>query len=153
MNTDHKKLWVVVANASGGRLFRAADAGGGLVEFETLAHPAGRLSNRELTSDSPGGAFDPSRGGLHETGTVQEPKRHELEEFAIQIARRLAEGRTRGEFDTLALIAAPALLGELRAHLDAPTRALIAHTVDKNLVHAALPEIIGALPATLLRRS
>lgn len=151
MKAGGNRIWVVVANATTARLFHGADDGKSIVEFETLAHPAGRLAGREIASDAPGGSFNTARGGWHATASESALKQHELETFAIEIARRLESGRTQGACATLALIVAPALLGELRARLSAPTGAIVAHAIDKNLVHAGISEIVAALPPRFLR--
>ena len=64
MGASASKVWVVVANASTARLFRGTDDGSNVVEFETLAHPAGRVAGRDLMTDGPGIAFRSTRHGL-----------------------------------------------------------------------------------------
>lgn len=153
MGASASKVWVVVANASTARLFRGSDDGRSVVEFETLAHPAGRLAGRELVSDAPGVAFRSSGNGWHTAGPDAELKQHELRSFATEIARRLDDARTHGDCRNVAVIAAPALLGELRARMNAPTGAMVSFTLDKNMVHAAASDLLAALPMRFLARA
>lgn len=153
MGANASKVWVVVANATVARLFKGSEDGRGVVEFETLAHPEGRMAGRELKSDAPGVAFKASGAGWHTAGPDTELKQQELRSFALEIARRLDDARTRGECAALALIAAPALLGELRAKLSTQTGGIVGYTLDKNLVHATPAELMAALPPRFVARS
>ncbi len=154
MGASANKVWVVVANASTARLFHGTEDGRSVVEFETLAHPAGRVAGRELmTTDSPGPALRSSGAGGHGVGPETEIRQHELRSFATTIARRLDDARTHGACRSVAVIAAPALLGELRARLNAPTGAMVSYTLDKNMVHAGARDLLAALPVRFLARA
>lgn len=153
MGASANKVWVVVANASTARLFRGTDDGSNVVEFETLAHPASRVAGRDLMTDGPGIAFRSTGAGWHTAGPETEIKQHELRSFATVIARRLDDARTHGDCRSVAVIAAPALLGELRARMNGPTGAMVGYTLDKNMVHAGARDLLAALPVRFLARA
>ncbi|MFO1351755.1 MAG: host attachment protein [Gammaproteobacteria bacterium] len=125
--------WIVVAESSRARIFAAAQSTGALTELDDLVHPQSRLHDRDLTSDLPGRAFD-STGRRHSFEQNQDPKRHEAEIFAKQIALHLETARNDGRFDQLVLIAPPTFLGLLRERLDATTAKQVTRTIVKDLI-------------------
>ena len=49
-----KPTMIVVADSARARIFTADSASSPLNEIETMAHPEGRMHDREITSDLPG---------------------------------------------------------------------------------------------------
>ncbi len=142
--------WVVVADSSRARIFKAESALGPLQELASLAHPAGRLHAQELTSDLPGRSFDSSGlGGRHAMEQNNDPKENEALKFARQIAEYLENGQSDNQFTRLVLVAAPKLLGYLRQSLSHPVVALVSQEIDKNLVQQSAEDIRRHLPERL----
>lgn len=139
--------WIIVADASRARLFEAGSSSSDIFETETLTHPEGRLHEQDLTSDLPGRAYDSSGEGRHAMGSSVEPKKHEIEEFARQVASHLDKARTDNRLKDLILIAAPAMLGELRNALSAETKKLVGTEIDKDLTQHSLEDIQQHLSA------
>jgi protein required for attachment to host cells len=135
------KKWVVVADSSRARIFAFHQAALEMQELEGLTHPASRAHERDLISDRPGRSFDSVGSGRHATEAEVSPKQQEAIVFAREISDRLELARTRGEFDEITLIAAPAFLGLLRENLSAAIHKLIVRTIDKNLVQHDEAEI------------
>jgi len=133
--------WIIVADGSRARLFEASSSSSEIFETETLAHPETRLHEQDLTSDLPGRAFDTGGEGRHAMGSSVEPKKHEVEEFARQVASHLDKARTDNRFNHLILIAAPAMLGELRNTLSAETKKLVGTEIDKDLTQHSIEDI------------
>lgn len=141
-------IWVVVADASRARIFRAEKPVSPLVEIETLAHPQARLHESDLVSDRNG--RDRSSGGMsHGVGNDSEAKHEESIRFAIQLNETLDSGRNQGRFEKLYLIAAPEFLGTLRKHRSSPLEKLIAAEVPKNLATHKPEQIRKTLPLHL----
>jgi protein required for attachment to host cells len=134
------KIWVVAAESSRARLFSAPSLQGSLTEMDGMTHPESRLHTRELITDHLGRTND-SHGARHNIGTDYDPKQHEAELFAKEIASRVEEGRIAGKFSGLVLIASPEFLGMLRAALTDTTRQKIVKSIHKNLVLADLDSI------------
>jgi len=141
--------WIVVADSSACRLFTAETPAGALEEIESFVHPEGRMHERDLTSDLPGRAFDSKGMGRHAMEAQVSPKKHEAMAFAGRIARRLAEGRARREFEQLVLVAPPAFLGVLRERLDRQVRACVAREVGKNMSRLKPAALRARLPKRL----
>jgi protein required for attachment to host cells len=133
--------WVVAAESSRARIFTFHQAGLAMEELEALTHPASRAHERELISDRPGRSFDSVGSGRHAMEEEVSLKQQEAIVFAREISDRLELARTRGEFDELTLVAAPAFLGLLRENLSVATHKLIVRTIDKNLVQHSEAEI------------
>jgi protein required for attachment to host cells len=78
-----------------------------------------------------------------------DPKEQEHIRFAEEIAAYLEHGRTAQEYQRLVLVAAPALLGLLRAELSAPLRTLVAFELDKDLTTLDAVQLRARLPRTI----
>jgi protein required for attachment to host cells len=68
--------------------------------------------------------------------------------FARRIARRLDEARQNDEFERLVVVAGPPFLGLLREEFSAPTRAVVAHEIRKDLVHSKPESLLKHLATT-----
>lgn len=142
--------WVVVADSSRARIFKAETALGPLQELAALAHPEGRLHAQDLTSDLPGRAFDSSGlGGRHAMEQNIDPKENEALKFARQIAEYLENGQNENQFTKLVLVAAPKFLGYLRQSLSDRVVELVSWEIDKNLVQQNAEDIRRHLPERL----
>lgn len=142
------KLWVVVADSARARIFSAASRTAPLIEIETLEHPEARMHAIELTSDQPGRDADRSGKGSHGIN-ADNPKQHEAELFAREIAAMLEAGRNANKFMQLAIIASPSFLGMLRDLFSAPLTNMVSCEVSKNLTQLDVNVIRNNLPEQL----
>lgn len=142
-------IWVLVADGSRARLFRAEGARGGLVEIDTWLHPESRLREQDLVSDAPG--QDRGRGGsAHGVNEHHSAHGHELEIFAREIAGHLQAAANENSFGRLLLCAPPRFLGLLREALPAAVRQRVRHEIGKDLtaikdlrdLRKRLPEVL-----------
>ena len=138
--------WIVVAESGKARIFTTRNAVSPLVEIATLVNPAAREAGRELASDRPGRAFDIGGQGRHAMVTAVDPKEHELQVFAREIANRIDAARAAGDFEKLILVAAPQFLGALRKNIKNATRQTVVAEIDKNVVRQGPEEIRRCLP-------
>ena len=134
--------YALVANRASASLYRTRGPGVAPELVRRFEHPEGRLKAGEIDTDRPGRGFA-SDGGRHAFSHEESPTEHVAREFASQLAGDLDRARTNGEFDEVALIAPPRMLGYLRDALSAPTR---------ELVYAELAKDIDQLDAMDLRR-
>lgn len=146
-------IWVLVADSGRARLFRAGGARAPLEEQTDLVMPAARLREQELLSDRPGRAFDSAGRGRHAMEPATPAKEVESRRFAARIAALLDAERQAGAFARLVLVAPPAFLGQLRAALGDPVRALVGAEVHKDLVRLDAAALREHLPESVWRQS
>ena len=128
-------MMIVVADSTRARIFTVDTARSPLNEIETMVHPEGRIHEKNMVSDLPGKESGKGGGGDHAFQEIIEPKKHEMTVFAKRISDYLDDTRKTNNLKNLVIIAAPALLGELRAHLSAATGEKVVFELDKNLAH------------------
>lgn len=143
-------IMVVVADSVLARIFNAETSRSSLKEIENLTHSEGRLHDRELTSDLSGKATGSNGAGAHSYTPTTDPKKHELSEFARRIGTYIEDARKGNKISYLVLIAAPIMLGELRAHLSDETKKQIALEIKKNFTALRPEEIRDQLPRSIL---
>lgn len=131
--------WIVSADAGRARIFSDTDPNSPLQEIDDLIDPAARERISDQLTDrlSPlaAGNSQKSTGGSLPTSQY-EPQRtqeqHNAELFARDICAQLLKAKNESRFDRLALVAAPAFLGELRNQLDPQLKQLVAYEIDKD---------------------
>ena len=125
-----KQQWILVANGSLARIFSRTGVGDPLVALETIDFPEGRLKHSDLQRDRQGHeSSDHSSAAAHfETHTSTRQK--VLHQFARELAARLEQGLTEGEYDILCVAASSPFLGELRATLTPAVAARLQWTHD-----------------------
>ena len=136
--------WVLVADASRAEIYSRKKRRSPLEPVQSLDEPEARSREGDLVSDSRGRSFDSGGEGRHAMEPDQSVKDHLLVSFANRIADVLESGRSADRYQHLVIIAAPALLGELRARISGTTRALVSAEFDKHMTGQA-PADIAAL--------
>ncbi len=132
--------WIVVANASRGRLYENAGIGKGLTLLSEFEHPESRMKNGDLVSDRPGYMQSVGNGhGSRQPAT--EPKQHEAEQFAHEIARVLESGRNQNKYERLILVASPSFLGLLKSKLPDQVRGTVSDTIEKDYTQVTEKEL------------
>ena len=144
MNT----IWVVVAESSRAKLYAADASGKELIEIEHFEHGDSRRHARDITSDLPGRTIG-SDGSHHAMEAETDIKTEEAIQFSRQINQYLQAALNKHEFGKLMIIAAPAFLGHLRAHMDAQVAKLVVFELPKNLAQYNADQIRTYLPAHL----
>lgn len=135
--------WIVSADAGRARIFSDTDPNSPLQEIDDLIDPAARERISDQLTDrlGPLAASDSrkSTGGALPTSQY-EPQRtqeqHNAELFARDICAQLLKAKNENRFDRLALVAAPAFLGELRNQLDPQLKQLVSYEIDKDYAHS-----------------
>ena len=128
--------WVLVADSAKARLFRGTSPNSEIEEFHDLVNEQARQDELELTSDKQGRFHDDQ--GDHQPGAPRssaEPsaKEHSVDAFAKTISDFLDRHSSRGDFEHLALVAEPKLLGRLRKSLASHASDKVLEEVTKNL--------------------
>ena len=133
--------WILVADQSRARIFRAEAKDGALEELADIIHPEGRMHGKDLTQDRPSSVQESVGGSRHgiEPETTLEEKISQ--EFAHELAGLLEHGRINHDYDALVIMAAPHFLGLLRNSIGHEVSKLIVETVNKNLSRSTPAEI------------
>ncbi|MGI9265490.1 MAG: host attachment protein [Gammaproteobacteria bacterium] len=126
---------MVVADESKAIVYTRDSRSGPLTEAFSLANEVARMKTSELISDSGGRSFDSKGKGRHTmTNERDDAKAHAAQQFARDIAVRIAKVVHDGSCRGFALVAAPRFLGELRSAISHATNEEPYATVDKDVV-------------------
>lgn len=142
-------IWVLLADTHRARLFRAAEPHSQeMEEIKTFLHPDTALPERELVSDTVGRY---SQGGeqYHPKLPRTSPKDKRILEFAREVAGYLETEHKKGQFYKLGLVAAPGMLGELRAQFSSELEKDLCFEIDKNFTQLPPREFRKHLPDRL----
>ncbi len=131
-----RKTWVVAAESSRARIFQAESRVKPMQELDGLVNPKARARVLDINADNAGLVYDRMGQGRHQMENEVDPKKHEAEMFAREIAEHLDKARATGQFEALILIAAPEFLGLLRKYMSPASLKLVTRAVSKNLVRA-----------------
>jgi protein required for attachment to host cells len=144
-----KAAWILVANNANARIFTAETPSSPLTELEGFSHSESRFHDRELTTDLPGKIKNAGGIGGHAFEQPTDPKKHEAQVFAHELADTLEAAHNDDKFRQLLLIAEPSFLGLLRDELPDVVKKVVSFELDKNLVKADATEIREHLPEYL----
>ena len=142
-------IWVLSAASADAVVYKSKGGKDGLHEHKRFEHAQARLHDRELTTDLPGRAYDSAGHGRHAMEQPTDPKRHEADAFARELADYLEHGCTAGACEKLYIVAPPAFLGLLRKHYSKPVQQCLAQEVDLNLSNIDARDIRSRLPEYL----
>jgi protein required for attachment to host cells len=141
-----KSSWILVANNSSAHLLTAENAASSLEKIESFVHTENRLHDREITTDLPGKIRSEGGSSGHALEQPTDPKKHESDNFAHQIAHYLEDALNLNKFEQLLIVAEPSFLGLLRNHLTEPVKKRVCFELDKNIVMESPEEIRKHLP-------
>ncbi|SNR26923.1 host attachment protein [Puniceibacterium sediminis] len=135
-----KGTWVLVADGEKALFLRndldQMNPDLNVVQIETQDNP----SNREQSANRPGRVPDTGTG---QRSALDDTDWHELakERFADDLAEKLYKLAHKGAFDRIVLVAAPNILGELRAKLHSEVSSRVVAEVAKTLTNHPLDKI------------
>ena len=132
-------IWIVVADNSIARFFKANGRNDLPSEVGTLQHPEGRLKEGEIVSDTKGRTFDSIGEGRH----AMEPATSQKHQLSLQFARHIAEriDKSSDQYEQLIIAAPPHFLGLLRKQLSDNSRSMVSQEIDKDLTHLEPKEL------------
>lgn len=138
------KTWIVVANASLTKLYENQGPKTGLQLIKEMAHPESREKAANLVSDRVGN-FQGSGSYAQPT----DPKQHEMDRFALEIANELESGRVNNAFSRLVLICSSPFIGRVRNHLGEHVKNKITDSIEKDYTKLTLKELSGHLDSVV----
>ena len=139
--------WVLVADGAKARILVNGQAGRGLTELPEGQFDGPNRRAQDVVADRPGRSFDSQGlGGRHAMEPTMPQYDQDRQHFARELAAWLDDPDRRQSFDRLAIVAAPRMLGELRAELSEALRDKLVCELDKDLTKAtpaAIAESLG----------
>ncbi len=137
-----KQIWALVANGAAARIVKGIYGGEQAETVEFMPdHP--RLG--EIMADRAGRSFSSVGNRRSAMEPHSDPVQERQRLFAGGLSAVLDEHHASGEFDELIVVAAPAMLGDLRQAFDKKLRPVISHEVDKDLTKLTTGKLIEAL--------
>ncbi|MDR9437087.1 MAG: host attachment protein [Thiohalophilus sp.] len=123
--------WVLVANASEARLFNLIKSD--LERVKSFSHDESRMKGEDLASDRPGAyQSDVNREGHGSYAEPTNPKEHEKDRFARELADILNKARSENQFNELVIVASPHFHGLINQHLDDESSKKVSHHIEKD---------------------
>ena len=123
--------WILVANASEAKVYSNKGIGKGLEIVAKLSHPDSRKKTSDLVSDRPGHMQGAGNGqGSRQPAT--DPKQHEHDIFARELAQQLDQGRTANSYQRLIVVAEAGFRGLLNGVMNSQVSGLVSDSIDKD---------------------
>lgn len=143
MNTDASNwpMWIVVAGGKSAVIYLQEKYQAPLQHQQTIHYADSSLKEQDRVTDQPGRSFDRHGLGRHRLEPKTTKKRHDETLFAAEVVAAIQQGYGSREFSSVALLAPPRLLGELRAEIKPPLHAAIACEISKDLSEAGAEDI------------
>lgn len=127
-----KTTWILIANSSEARLFKAEKSHHNMQLIKQFSHPESRDKIVNLVADVPGRY---RKNGNAPKSTFEEasnPKKVEAERFAHELANELNKGRTNNLYTNIILIAPSHFQGLLNKYCNIHVHHLIQEAIDKD---------------------
>ena len=125
--------WILITHGSVGKILEVKKNSEEITVIMELSHP--KTAKKELVGKSP------SEGTLrHAIDYDDDIEKHERHAFAKEIADFLTKALSTKRFGTLILVAAPAMLGELRPAVASIGKHVKIHELGKDLLPQRLSD-------------
>ncbi|NKE45898.1 host attachment protein [Roseomonas frigidaquae] len=135
--------WALVADGQHARVFQRPAPGGRWSEREQDATDIDNPMSHEQGRDRPGRVHESASTTRHAVEPRQDLHKAAKQAFARQLAERLEAAAD--EFGRVILVAPPAFLGALRDELGDATQRKPRATLDKDLTHLPLEDLVPYL--------
>lgn len=126
-----KATWILIANASEARLFKAKKTYRDMTLIQEFSHPESRAKITDLITDS-AGRYRKSISPKSAFEETQSPKKVEADKFAHLLAEVLEQGRTQNKYVHLVFIAPSHFQGLLNKSCNHFVLDKVIETLDKD---------------------
>jgi protein required for attachment to host cells len=140
MVSNEITTWVVLAGASGAKVYEHHRHGKNFKLQHELSHPEGRLKVHDLVTDKPG-----HYGAGAATGAFtqdHDPKDNENTRFAKEVADYLDHARATNQFDELIVIMPPHFYGLFEKHMHDPLQKKVVRHIMKDYMNFSEHELL-----------
>lgn len=131
---DARNVWVLFANRSQAKIFSGGRAPESIQLTQSLENPTGTLKDRDFDADKAGRGLSEEGGGGATLDREDSATQKDAERFAKEVAQTLSRARSKGEFDSLVVVAEPRFLGLLRAQFENPMSKMISDEIPKDFI-------------------
>ena len=128
----NNKTWFVVAHRGGAKIFEMRGENRNLEKVREFTNDLAFEDSRQLRNDAMGRVFSPDSSYRHSVESSESINEQILRQFAQRLSHELYQARNRDQVSRLVLIAAPALLGQLRTELDRVTQSVVIQSIDRD---------------------
>ena len=144
-----KITWILIADGARARIVANDGPNKGVRQVEGADFRTDHSASGELTSDRPGRTFDSAGSARHAMEPGSDPHRQAKRAFADTVASFLHDQAMDKSFDRLIVVAPAKSLGDLRAAMTDPVRALIYAEKTKDLTQIPNDELAKHLSDVL----
>lgn len=138
--------WILIADGARARIVVNKGPGKGVVQLEGADFRTEHPPSGDMMTDRPGRSFASVGDTRHAMEQASDPHRAAKQAFAEEVADYLHRQVMKKRFDRLIVLAPPQALGDLRAALSEPVRALVTAELAKDLTpvpNEDLPKHLG----------
>jgi protein required for attachment to host cells len=144
------RTWILIADGARARILESTGKGHDVHAVQSCDFSNETPPSRELGSDRPGRVVESHGATRHAIEPRYDLHRGLETLFAHQLADILGQRLSEGSFDRLVIVAAPAMLGDLRKSLSAPLREKVVAEIAKDLTKVPNHEIMRHLEADIV---
>ncbi|WEX10810.1 host attachment protein [Chelativorans sp. AA-79] len=140
------RTWILVTDGGQARIVRelACDAETG-ERLDDLVFEIEHKPLRRIMADRPGRSFESHGARRSAMEYRSDPVRDRQRRFASMLSKHLQYHHAAGEFDRLAVVAEPRMLGIVRQTLPAALREVVVSEIGKDLTKLPADELYAAL--------
>lgn len=133
--------WILVANQAEAQIYASGQVPRHLMLVDTLVNETGTAHSRDLISDAPGRAFDRFGSARHAMEPNVGVKLEQRRRFVKDMVDKLEKAHSKGDFDQLVLLAAPAVLGVIRKTLPTDLVKSVVKEIPKDVIGQGVDKI------------
>ena len=136
--------WVINTNSNTCHIYDYKRNPGQLTLIKKIEQPENKLKNQDLVSDTQGHY----RSRINNRGAYSadtQPKEHNIDMFAREIAIALNQARNEHAYDKLVIIAEPHMNGKLFKHMDEHVSQYVVNNIKKDIIYLKNHELLSFL--------
>lgn len=144
------RTWALVADGVRARILRGLEDGAPPPRPPSELVSLSRSQNLlDMMTDAPGCVPASDHGRRFGLEAAEDPIRRDMRDFARQLMDRLDSHRRAGDFERLAIFAAPTMLGFLREEMPRALRATVILERSRNLVQVDAARLRGIVKSDI----
>jgi protein required for attachment to host cells len=125
--------WILIADGARARIYHYNGPAAGLKPAAGHEYQHDHAATHDLVSDREGRSFRSVGPGRSAIEPHTDPHRDLKTKFAAKLADVLAQAAEAKQFDALVVVAAPAMLGDLRSELSDQVRSKVTKEIAQDL--------------------